>query len=89
MSQLGAGAALAIRSAALRANDQLSIQMMDGTTVGARIADLSSDSARIEVGDQSLTFRPWRYGDRTIGRFPGDNSTWTALDHAPALQAAK
>ncbi len=85
MSQLGRGAALAIKSGALRAQDLLSIQLMDGTTIDGRIDTLSSDTARIDMGGESVTLRPWRYGDRAVGRFPGDNSMWTVLEHAPAL----
>lgn len=89
MSKPGAGAALAIKSGMLRANDLLSIQMLDGTTVGARIDTLSSDTALIDLGGESLTLRPWRYGDRAIGRFPGDNSVWTVLEHTPGMAAVK
>lgn len=89
MSQIAAGAALAIKSGVLRANDRLSIQMMDGTTVDARIDQLSSDTARIDFDGRQMMFRPWRYGDRTVGRFHGDTSMWTALDQAPALMGAE
>ena len=89
MSKIGAGAALAIKSGALRINDLLSIQLTDGTTVGARIDNLSSDIALLDMDGQSLTLRPWRYGDRAVGRFPGDNSVWTVLEHNPSLIAAK
>ena len=89
MSKIGAGATLAIKSGAVRAKDRLSIQMMDGTTVGAYVENLSSDTADIYIDGQTLTCRPWRYGDHSVGRFPGDNSMWTVLEHAPALQAAK
>lgn len=89
MSKFGAGAALAIKSGAVRVNDLLSIQMIDGTTVGARIDTLSSDIAQINMGGDSLTLRPWRYGDRAVGRFPGDNSVWTVVEHTPAMAGAR
>ncbi len=88
MSQIGVGAALAIKSGAVHPNDQLTIQMTDGTTVDAFVENLSSDTAKIGLGGRHLTCRPWRYGDRTVGRFPGDNSVWTVLEQAPALSAA-
>ncbi len=89
MSQIAAGAALAVKSGALRANDLLSVQMMDGTTVDARIDALSSDTASIEFAGRRIMFRPWRYGDRAIGRFPGDNSMWTALEQTPVMAGAE
>lgn len=88
LSDTSKGAALTIKTGLLHDDDQLSIEMANGKRSQARIERLSSEEIAIDLGSARLVCRPWHYGDKTIARFPGDNSAWTVIDSTDALEAA-